>query len=118
MTDHVTVEKEAVQPGESVVVDIEGREIGVFNVDGEYYALPNTCPHQGGPLCEGPVDGTVVADEKSGFKPRWDHDDSVVSCPWHNLSYHIPTGRCLGLDELHLPSYPVAVEADELIVEF
>ena len=35
------------------LVTIEGREIGVFNVHGEFYALRNRCPHQGGALCKG-----------------------------------------------------------------
>ena len=41
------------RPGERKLVEIGGRSIGVFNVDGEYYALRNRCPHQGGPLCDG-----------------------------------------------------------------
>ena len=46
-----------VPPGERRIVEIEGRSIGVFNVDGRFYALHNGCPHKGGPLCEGRVGG-------------------------------------------------------------
>ena len=42
-----------IPPGERKIVEIGGRSIGVFNVAGEYFALRNRCPHQGGPLCEG-----------------------------------------------------------------
>ena len=50
--------------GERRLVDVEGRSIGIFNVNGEYYALHNRCPHMGGALCAGPVTGTTVAGDR------------------------------------------------------
>ena len=44
-----------VAPGTCKIVTVAGREIGVFNVDGEYFALANRCPHEGGPLCQGRI---------------------------------------------------------------
>ena len=40
------------KPGEKKLVSVKGREIGVFNVNGEFFALANRCPHEGGPMCE------------------------------------------------------------------
>ena len=58
--------------GTHKVVQAGGREIGVFNVDGRFYGLPNLCPHQTGPLCEGrSATGTLRADAESGWRPRW-----------------------------------------------
>ena len=42
-----------IPPGGRKIVEVAGRSIGVFNVGGEFFALRNRCPHQGGPLCEG-----------------------------------------------------------------
>jgi nitrite reductase (NADH) small subunit len=81
--------------GTHKVVQAGGRAIGVFNVDGRFYGLPNLCPHQTGPLCEGrAATGTLAADAGSDWKPRWVMRDEVIACPWHGLEYHVPTGRC------------------------
>ena len=68
--------------GSHRVVEVGGREIGVFNVGGRFYGLPNRCPHQAGPLCEGrTTTGTLVADAASGWRPRWVMDGEVDRLP-------------------------------------
>jgi nitrite reductase/ring-hydroxylating ferredoxin subunit len=47
-----------IEPGQARLVDVKGKEIALFNVDGELFALDNTCTHRGGPLAEGEVRGT------------------------------------------------------------
>jgi nitrite reductase (NADH) small subunit len=42
-----------IAPGSSKVVDVNGHEIAIFNVEGKFFATSNLCPHQGGPLNEG-----------------------------------------------------------------
>ncbi len=49
----VVARADEIAPGERKIVDIGGRSVGVFNIGGEYFALRNRCPHQGGPLCAG-----------------------------------------------------------------
>ena len=46
-----------IPPGERKIVDVGGRSVGVFNVGGEFFAVLNRCPHQGGPLCQGNTHG-------------------------------------------------------------
>jgi nitrite reductase/ring-hydroxylating ferredoxin subunit len=93
------------------------REIGVFNIGGSFYGLPNVCPHQTGPLCAGRIaTGTLVADGESDWKPRWAMEDEVIACPWHGLEYHVPTGQCLAYPEITLRRYPVEVRGDEVVV--
>jgi nitrite reductase/ring-hydroxylating ferredoxin subunit len=65
------------QPGSGTLVELEGRRIALFNIDGNYYAIDDTCTHRGGPLSEGFVEG--------------DH----VTCPWHGAQYNIKTGAVL-----------------------
>ena len=61
-------------PGENRVVEADGRSIAVFNVEGRYYAIDNVCPHRGGPLGEGDLDGPVIA------------------CPWHAWRWDVTSG--------------------------
>ena len=69
----------AIAPGEHRVVDVAGRQIGIFNIDGSFYALPNACFHQNGPLCRGLVRGTVMADAASDWRREWRLDGAVGS---------------------------------------
>jgi nitrite reductase (NADH) small subunit/3-phenylpropionate/trans-cinnamate dioxygenase ferredoxin subunit len=63
-----------VQPGRSRTVLVDGREIAVFNAGGAFYAIDNTCPHQGAALSEGWVEGTTV------------------TCPWHAWCFNLTDG--------------------------
>lgn len=114
MTTIEVIEEQELSPGERVIIDVNSREIGVFNIDGEYYALPNRCPHQGGPLCEGPVADALTVDRET--RPEWSMDGEVVYCPWHQLGYHIPTGESLGFSQ-DLPSYDVYVDDGHILLE-
>ena len=102
--------------GQHMVVQVRGRQIGVFNVKGRYYALPNACFHQNGPLCRGAVSGTVVVNADTGWKTTWQLDGEVVVCPWHSLEFHIPTGQCLAYANRKLPTWPVKVEGTQIVV--
>ena len=86
-------------PGEGRVVDVEGRSVALFNVDGRYYAIDNTCPHRGGPLGEGDLDGAVVA------------------CPWHAWRWDVTTGANVNNPAVKLPCYPVTEEGGGIFVE-
>ena len=61
-------------PGSRKVVAIDGREIALFSVGDAFYAIDNTCPHQGGPLVEGWLEGTTI------------------TCPWHAWCFDLRTG--------------------------
>ena len=102
-------------PGGRRLVRVGALEVGVFNVDGAYYALPNICTHQFGPLCEGVVAGTVVADAAHGFRRTWVQDGKVLICPWHGLEFDLTDGRCLAYPRVKLRCYPVEV-VDGLVV--
>ena len=99
------------------VVQAGRREVGVFNIGGDLYALPNICPHQTGPLCAGRIaTGTLQADAETDWKPRWVMEDEVIACPWHGLEYHVPTGQCLAYPEITLRRYPVSVRDGDVVV--
>ncbi len=104
--------------GSHRVVEVAGREIGVFNVKGALYALPNVCPHQAGPLCEArKLTGTLEVNGETDWRVTWVHDGEIITCPWHGLEYHVPTGRCLAYAHVRLRRFPVIVEGDQVVLE-
>ena len=68
MGRHVVAAVGEIAEGERKLVTLEGREIGVFNVKGEFYALLNKCPHSGAELCRGMVIGLAQSDEPGEYK--------------------------------------------------
>ncbi|MCA1495008.1 Rieske (2Fe-2S) protein [Ensifer sp. NBAIM29] len=108
-----------IPPGSSTVVypDKVKSGIGVFNVGGEFYALKNTCPHMGGPLCKGRVRGTTEADvsDENRVAMHWVRDGEIVACPWHHWEFDIKTGRTLFESRQKVRSYPVTVEPPEVL---
>ena len=86
-----------VPPGQAAAFTIEGQKIALFNVEGTYYAIGDTCTHRGGPLSEGDVQGTRV------------------TCPWHGADFDLQTGAVLGPPaQKGVPSYKVVVEGDDI----
>ena len=110
MREYVVGRVEELPPGARRIVRASKLEIGVFNVGGRFFALPNHCFHQGGPLCEGNIGATVRATAASGWKPEWVEDGEIIACPWHGLEFNITTGRCLARRRGKLRLFPVRVE--------
>ena len=89
-----------IPPGGSKVVEIKEQVVAIFNMQGEFYALDNTCPHQGGPLGEGYLE-----------------EGGVISCPWHGWTFDVKTGISPIDPDLKVSCYPVRIEDGEIIVE-
>lgn len=85
--------------GEGRVVEAQGRELALFNVDGVYHCIENACPHRGGPLGEGDLEGRVV------------------SCPWHAWRWDVTTGANTNNPAVRVAAYPVTVEDGAVFVE-
>lgn len=88
-----------IKPGTGTTIEAGGKSLAVFNVDGAYYAIDNTCVHRGGPLGEGDLDG------------------DVVMCPWHNWTYDVKTGRCVNNPSACVQSYPVTVDGADVKIQ-
>lgn len=115
--EHAVGKASEIPHGTHRVVKIGRREIGIFNIDGVFYALPNLCPHQTGPLCESKkTTGTLVACADNDWTFEWRHEGEIVACPWHGLEYHVPSGRCVNFPEIRLRSYEVFVDGDTVKV--
>jgi len=79
-------------PGRAAEVTVDGQAVALFNVDGTFHALANRCPHRGGPIGQGFVEG------------------AQVSCPWHNWTFDVTTGANVASAELRVPRHQVKIE--------
>jgi nitrite reductase/ring-hydroxylating ferredoxin subunit len=103
-----------IPPGGRKILDVGGRSIGVFNVDGEYFALRNRCPHQGGALCEGKLWGSLKASKPGEFE--YVPTKEILTCPWHGWEFHIRTGQSwCEPRRLRVRRYEVSVENGVLL---
>lgn len=92
MTKYVVADIDEIAPGERKVVELEGRTVGVFNVEGEYFALLNHCPHAGAELCSfGTIFGASAAKAPDG-QISYERGRSL-RCPWHQWEFDIRTGE-------------------------
>jgi 3-phenylpropionate/trans-cinnamate dioxygenase ferredoxin subunit len=125
-----------VAPGQCKIVTVNGREIGVFNLNGEYFALANRCPHEGGPLCQGHIIPLIQSDRPGQY--RLTRHKEFLRCPWHGWEFEIRTGQSwcdpkstrarqfevkvesggtLAKGPYVAETFPVSVEEDYLVVE-
>ena len=102
------------QPGQRKIVEIGNRSIGIFNVHGTYYAIKNTCPHQGAELCRGSIGGTMLPVDEPG-KYTYALDGQVLRCPWHFWEFDITTGEMIFVPEPYrVKTYEIATEKPQL----
>lgn len=80
-----------IPPGQRKIVEVGGREIGVFNIGGEYFAVLNRCPHQGGPLCRGNTHGFLRPAGVGEF--QYSRAGEILRCPWHGWEFDLRTGQ-------------------------
>ena len=88
--------------GDRKVIVCGNAEIGVFLIDGEFYAWHNRCWHRGGPVCQGRILKRVVEPVDAERKVRaqqYDPQDTHIICPWHGYEFNIKTGRHPGHPE-------------------
>ncbi|MEM7538550.1 MAG: Rieske (2Fe-2S) protein [Chloroflexota bacterium] len=122
MTPVVVGKVSEIPPGErKIIVPFRGRAgIGVFNVNGSFYALRNICPHKRGPLCTGDVSGRFIADAPPTVDESiltMEGDGEVLRCPWHFWAFDIATGQCLVEPTMRVKTYPIRIEGDDIIVD-
>ena len=91
MARHVAATVEEIPPGQRKIVEVGGRSIGIFNVSGEFFALRNRCPHQGGPLCHGPLEGRIESTGPGDYSVS--RPGEVLRCPWHGWEFDIRKGQ-------------------------
>lgn len=102
-------------PDSRRIVEIGGRSVGVFNVDGRLFALRNICPHHGAPLCVGALEGRMLPSRPHEYE--YGEENSVVRCPWHGYEFRLEDGRSVtDPTGLRVKAYEVVEEEDRLVV--
>ena len=116
MSRHVVATVGEVAPGTSKLVSVKGREIGVFNIKGEYFALANTCPHEGAALCKGKLVGLAESDEPGKY--RLTRQGELLKCPWHGWEFDVRTGQSwCDPENTYVRQYAVSVEGGEQLLK-
>ena len=90
-----------VMPGQMKKVLVDENEVVVINIDGNYFAINDTCSHAGGSLSEGKLDG------------------STITCDWHGAQFECKNGKLVKFPVQinDLKSYKVVIESDDMFVE-
>ncbi len=87
-----------ISPGSAIACVVEGRQVGLFNVEGTFYALENVCPHQGAPLTDGYLEGPLL------------------TCSWHAWCFDVRTGKMSLADISVIPTFEVRVNGTDISV--
>lgn len=84
--------------GQRALLELEGHSIALFNLDGQFHAIADSCPHQGSSLCAGQLQGRVV------------------QCRAHGLRFDLASGYLLNSDKLRVATYPVEEDGDRVYI--
>jgi len=87
------------RPGDATLLMVDGRDVAVFRHGDEVLAIGNECPHQGGSLCDGLVEG------------------DIVTCPRHGWEFDLRSGACMTVPGESVPRYEVTVEEGAVFLE-
>src|SRR5574337_410144 len=91
--------KEEIPAGTIREFQVDGKTLALANVDGNYYAIHNTCLHRGGPLGQGELEG------------------KVVTCPWHGWQYDVTSGKVTMNPAVGVETYAVEVRGEDIFVD-
>jgi NAD(P)H-dependent nitrite reductase small subunit len=99
MSEYVKVARNSdLEEGKGIIVAVNGTKVALFRCDGVVYAIKNQCPHMGGDLGEGYLQG------------------EIVRCPWHGWRFNVKTGKAPDTDVVGVRTYEVRVEGDDVLV--
>lgn len=112
---YVVAAVDEIPPGGRKIVEAAGISIGIFNLSGEFFALRNRCPHQGGPLCQGKLWGVLEAARPGEFS--YSRPGEIIGCLWHGWEFDIRTGQSwCEPRRLRARRYPVSVESGATLI--
>ncbi len=85
-------------PGEKILVEYDDEDVGLFNLDGEFYAISDICTHDDGPLVEGELEGECIV------------------CPRHGARFNLKTGAQTMPAFSPVPRFDVKIEGDNILI--
>ena len=115
-TRHVAARADEIGPGGRKLVQIGRRAVALFNLDGEFFAIGDTCPHEFGSLCKGKLVGLAEADVPGEY--RFSREGEFIKCPWHGWEFDIRTGQSYcDPKAVRVRSYEASIATGEEIVK-
>jgi nitrite reductase/ring-hydroxylating ferredoxin subunit len=112
MARHVVATTSEIAPGGNKVVTINGREIVVFHVNGQFFALLNRCPHEGAPLARAACVAHLSSGEPGQFQRT--RVGEMLRCAWHGWEFDMRTGQSYcDPERIRVRSYPVEIKAGD-----
>jgi nitrite reductase/ring-hydroxylating ferredoxin subunit len=103
--------------GRATVITVDRRALGLIRWHDKVFALRSVCPHQSGPLCEGPVRPYLDADLPSS-NVAIDDDRPVIACPWHGWEFDVQTGRLVTGGPERVRTFPVEIREERVLLNF
>ena len=91
MSKYVVAAANEILPGQRKLVNVRGRPILIFNLDGDYFGILDRCPHQGASLCKGQLVGLVESDRPGQY--NFTRNNEIIRCAWHGWEFDIRTGK-------------------------
>ncbi len=102
MNRHRVADLDEIQLGECKIVEVNGMEFGIFNVNGQFHAYRNVCPHAGARVCVGTICGTTLPTPV--YEYSYGRENEILRCPWHGWEFDLHTGEHLVDPEVKLRS--------------
>ncbi|SDB38252.1 Rieske (2Fe-2S) protein [Belnapia rosea] len=116
MARHVVAAVGEIPPNGRKLVEVKGRRIALFHVSGEYFALTDRCPHEGGSLCAGRLTGLVRSNEPGRYE--YSRPQEMLACSWHGWEFDIRTGQSYcDPESIRARIYPVSLEPGEALTK-
>ena len=91
MTRHIVARTSDIPPGGNKVFGVEGRDIVIFHVNGEFFALLNRCPHEGAPLEKAACVARLTSPEPGVYQRS--RVGELLRCPWHGWEFDMRNGQ-------------------------
>ena len=116
---HLAGRSDSIPENGRLVVDIGNTTVGVFRVGGRLFAYENTCPHMGGPVCQGliiPAVREVLNDKQVSTGYAFDESEMRIVCPWHGYEFSIETGSHPAKQSIRLKRIAVEEQGDDVYV--
>lgn len=91
--------REDIPDNTGFAVEVEGQAIALYRINSEIYAIEGVCPHAGGPMAEGSLNGCLAM------------------CPWHGWEFDVKTGQCDFNPDIQVKTYPVKEEKGTIFIK-
>lgn len=116
MDRHVVCKTGDLELGETRLVKVGSTSaLLIHSSSNSFYAIRNSCPHQGADLAYGRLTGTVLPSDNVGEYP-YGRNQEIIRCPWHAFEFDITTGYCMFGEKLRVKTYKVTVEGNDVVV--